>query len=68
MKVTITDTAGTSGATTVEAHDIAETIRPWYPEAPAEVVAAVDDLERAVLRGEDAGALTEYLGVTVEQA
>ena len=46
----ITDNAGTSGTAVVAgARDIADTIRPWYPDAPAEVLAAVDDLEAAIL-------------------
>lgn len=61
----ITDTAGTSGAVTVEAYDVADAIRPWYPEAPSEVADAIDELQDRLLRGQDTGAITEYLSVTI---
>jgi hypothetical protein len=65
----ITDTAGTSGPTVVaDAHQIADTIRPWYPDAPAEVLAAVDDLEAAILADHPrAYDLAVFLALTVEK-
>jgi hypothetical protein len=65
---TITDIAGTSGTVTVDARDLAETITPWYPEAPAEVYEVIEALQDQLLRGEDTGGAQEYLGVTVDRA
>lgn len=66
--ITVTDIAGTSGTVTVEAYDLAAAITPWYPEAPAEVTDAIAGLQDAINRGEDTGALSEFLAITVEQA
>jgi hypothetical protein len=65
----ITDTAGTSGTAVVgDAREIADTIRPWYPEAPAEVLAAVDDLQAAILAGHPRQYdQAVFLALTVEQ-
>lgn len=65
MQITITDEAGTSGTVTVESYDVADTIRPWYPEAPAEVTEAIDALQVALNRGEYTGDLEAYLGITI---
>jgi hypothetical protein len=72
--ITITDEVGTSGTITVEdKHDVAEAIRPWYPEAPAEVHAAIDNLQDALFRargveGVDFDGVGAYLGVKFEIA
>jgi hypothetical protein len=67
-QIEITDRVGTSGTVIVAAHDIAETIRPWYSEAPADVLDAIEELQAKILRGEDATAEAEFLGVLVHGA
>lgn len=64
---TITDTTGDSGAVTVASYDIADTLTSWYPEAPAEVLEQVQELQDVIARGGDYGPVATYLGVTVEQ-
>lgn len=66
--LTITDTAGTSGSVTVESHDVADAIRPWYPEATDEVYQAIEELQAALNRNEDTGGMCEYLSITIERA
>ena len=62
---TITDT--TTGATaTTDAYGIAESIRPWYPEATDDILTAIDDLENAVRSHAYYGELAAYLGVEVD--
>lgn len=61
----ITDTI-TGQSVTVDKSDIAETIRTWYPEAPAEVTAAIDDFQAAALRGDDLTGFEAYLMIRVE--
>lgn len=69
MLIKVTDTAGTSGTITVDSHDLAETITPWYPEAPAEVYTAIDDLQAAILRGDHTQHdLATYLALEIQQA
>ena len=65
MQITITDEAGTSGTVTVDKDDVAEAIRPWYPEAPTEVTEAIDELQTALNRGEYTGGLEAYLAITI---
>jgi hypothetical protein len=66
-RYTITDQAGTSGTVTVEADRIAETLHPWYPEAPAEVYEQIEALQTALCRGEYTDA-DQYLDVRVVPA
>lgn len=61
---TITDNI-TGQAVTVEYFDIAESITPWYPEAPVEITEAIAALETAVTRGESTHELEALLDVTV---
>ena len=64
MLVEITDQAGTSGTVIVHVQDVADTIRPWYPEAPAEVVQAIDDLQTAIDRDDHTQhGLAEFLSI-----
>lgn len=65
MKVTITDTAGTSGTITTELDTVATAITPWYPDAPATILDAIDDLQAHLLTGEDYTAAAEFLGILV---
>lgn len=66
LTITITDTTGTSGTVTVEAHAVADAIAPWYPEAPAEVAEVIGRLQDAINHGEDESGWATYLGITVE--
>jgi len=61
---TITDNI-TGQTVTVERFDIAESITPWYPEAPVEITEAIATLETAVTRGESTHELEALLDVTV---
>jgi hypothetical protein len=54
------------GVAVVDHRDVADTIRPWYPEAPADVAKAIDDLQVAINRGDPAQhGLAEFLAVSV---
>lgn len=65
--VAITDTTGNSGSVTVESYDVADAIRGWYLEAPAEVEQAIADLQAAINRDDHAQhELAEFLALTVE--
>lgn len=65
--ITITDEAGTSGSVTVEsAGEIADAIRGWFPEAPAEVYEAIDKLQGNLVSGSYTGDWETYLAVSVE--
>jgi hypothetical protein len=64
-RITITDEVGDSGTVTVDKGDAAEAIRPWYPEAPADVTKAIDDLQAALNRHESTYGLEEALGVKI---
>lgn len=67
MRYKITDEAGTSGSVVVDdCTEIAGALRPWYPEAPAEVYEQVQSLQDALCRGEWTGA-DQYLAVRVER-
>lgn len=63
----ITDTITGREAIIHDASDIADTITPWYPEAPAEVTDAIRDLQTAVMRGEYTGGLEESLALRIER-
>jgi hypothetical protein len=67
MLVEITDPNGGRSAT-VDQCDVAATIRPWFPDAPAEVADAVDRLQLAIDRGETRDGWETYLGITVRTA
>lgn len=68
MLIEITDQAGTSGTVTADHLDAADTITPWYPEAPAEVTQAISDLQGALNRHENTEAIAEYLGILITEA
>lgn len=65
--VRVTDTVGTSGSVTVDRDDVAESIMPWYPEAPSEVIYAIEGLQGALNQHEYTGELEEYLGIRIEK-
>jgi len=64
MITTITDTI-TGRVVTCESTDIAETLAPLFPDAPADVQEAIAALEVAVRRGEDTTGLEAFLAVEV---
>lgn len=67
--ITITDEVGDSGTVTVDKDNAAEAIRPWYPEAPAEVTKAINDLQTALDRGgDDRHELEAFLGIKIVNA
>ena len=61
---TITDTI-TGTETTCDAYNIADSIRPWFADAPTEITEAIQDLENAVRAGEYTGELESFLAVRV---
>jgi hypothetical protein len=66
MLIQVTDTAGTSGTSIVDSYDVADTIRDWYPDAPAEVTQAIDDLQDAITRYDSVQYdLAQYLGLAI---
>lgn len=66
--LTITDTI-TAATATIDARDIAATVRGWNPDAPADVAAAADDLQAAVLRDDYAAVgLAAFLAVELTAA
>ena len=61
---TITDTT-TGAETTCDAYTIADSIRPWFEDAPAEITEAIEALENAVRAGAYTGELESFLAVQV---
>ena len=62
--VTITDTI-TNAEVTCDTNDIADSIRPWFEDAPAEITEAIEALENAVRAGAYTGELESFLAVQV---
>ena len=62
--VTITDTI-TNAEVTCDANDIADSIRPWFEDAPAEITEAIEALENAVRAGAYTGELESFFVVQV---
>ena len=62
--VTITDTI-TNAEVTCDANDIADSIRPWFEDAPAEITEAIEALENAVRAGAYTGELESFFAVQV---
>jgi hypothetical protein len=61
---TVTDTfTGETATGTIE--ELALTLPTWYPDAPAEVRTAVEQLLHAMRQGDYLGDLTAYLGVRI---
>lgn len=63
--LTITDTT-TGTVSKVEPADVAEAISPWFEDAPADVVTAIEDLQEALLVGEAYEDYTRYLDIVIE--
>ena len=61
---TITDTI-TNTKITCDANAIADSIRPWFEDAPAEITEAIEALENAVRAGAYTGELESFLAVRV---
>lgn len=66
-KVKITDMVATYGSVTVAPGDVTESITRWYPEAPDEIVEAIDALQNALMRGRRTTELEAYLGLSIER-
>jgi hypothetical protein len=66
--VIIADQNAPNRRSTCASHDIAETIAPWFPQAPDEVRDAIEGLQHAVIAGEYHGELAAYLGVRIGPA
>lgn len=61
---TITDTI-TDATVTGDRFEVIDTIHGWYPDAPAEISAAIDDLDAQLAAGVHEDATTTLLGLTV---
>ena len=61
---TIIDTI-TNSEVTCDAYDIADSLRPWYTDAPTEVTDAIEALENSVIAGEYTGELESFLAVRI---
>lgn len=72
MLLTITDEAGDSGSVTVDKHEVAKAITPWYPDAPAEVTETIAELQSALDRARGIGVYLDgfeaALGIKIEVA
>lgn len=69
MSILITDHAGTSGTETVDdLSEVADVIRGWCPDAPADIENAIVELDDALARGDEdqVDGLTALLAVTIE--
>lgn len=64
--IRITDNAGTSGTVICETQEAADAIRHWYPEAPIEVLLAIDCLQDHLNRHESTYGDETYLGITID--
>lgn len=60
--VTLTD-AITGRVATVPVYDVADTLHPWYPDAPAALADTIDDLQDALQACGDAGRGDEWRGL-----
>lgn len=59
----IVDNLASNTAENVE--DIQETITPWFPEAPQDVLDVIEDLAKLAARGDYFGEQENMLGITV---
>ena len=68
-RITITDTT-TDATVTCDPYDLAETITPWYPDAPQEVLDAITELQQLLTteRYPYIDGLCTYLAITIEAA
>lgn len=66
MAIRITDTFTGETATINDTSDLADTIRPWYPDAPAQVYEVITDFETKLRAGEYYGDEAAYLGLKLE--
>lgn len=71
MRITVTDHS-TDHIETMDAADLAETIRPWFPGAPVDIDDAINRLQAAVLASDEgerykARALAEYLHIEIDE-
>lgn len=61
----ITDTITCQSTAVEHGYDIADAIRDWFPEAPAETHQAIKDLQAAAMRGEDTLELEAALAIEI---
>lgn len=55
------------GVACIPVWDFAETVTPWFPEAPEEVIKTIRDLEQALSAGDAIfHDLAQYLGLTLD--
>lgn len=66
--VTVMDTTGAFGVMTVDRDEVASSLRAWYPSAPAKVLGWLDDLQRALNRGEYTGDLEAALAIEIDES
>jgi hypothetical protein len=69
MSILVTDQTGTDAAETVDdLSEVADVIRGWCPDAPADIEAAIVELGDALMRGdeEEVDGLTALLAVTID--
>lgn len=67
MTYTIASTVTDETATVQHQWEIVDAIRPWYPEAPADVTDALDRYERSLSRDEPVDGLEAFLSVRLER-
>lgn len=70
-RITVTDTAAGQTAT-IDPADLADTISPWFVDAPAEVLDAIERLQAALLASDrrdrdPARGLAAYLALDIEE-
>lgn len=51
----------------VAPEDVAEAIRPWFPEATDDIENAIDELQGCLMRDEYHDDLAQYLDLSVER-
>ena len=69
MKIEITDQYGPRREpVVVEHYAVADTVRPWFPDAPPFVLDAIDQLQDGLNRGVDITGAAEFLGLLVHTA
>lgn len=64
--VSITDQHHTMATVITHVQDVADNIRGWFPEAPADVTAAIERLQHELCTDSPCDATATYLAVTIE--
>jgi hypothetical protein len=63
----ITDTITGQMVTVEHADQIAQAIKPWFPQAPSTVYESIDDLQVVAMRGDYTGDHETYLAIRIER-